>query len=152
MTILTNQQGLEAAESTRRSGYATGMAGEFFVISSLFRLGHLPTLTLRNAKSIDILVEKTDGQLRKISVKASRGGGKWMGVGKPGSGSPSLVYVLLLYKDFEDVKTQPEVYVIPSQDTDAIVDVWHDGSPAIYFSNADYRQRIEKYRDAWHLI
>jgi hypothetical protein len=137
---------------SRKSGHATGMAGEFFVLSTLYRLGHIPTLTLRNAKTIDILVEKADGQLRKISVKASRGGGKWMGVCRPGTASRELVYVLLLFRAFEDVTTQPDVYVIPSLEAEEITDVWHDGSPAIYFSNESYRQRIEKYRDAWHLI
>jgi hypothetical protein len=93
------------AGHTRKSGHATGMAGEFFVMTTLYCLGHIPTLTLRNAKSIDILVEWSDGQLRKISVKASRGRGKWIGLCRPVSSSTSLVYVLLLFRDFEDITT-----------------------------------------------
>jgi hypothetical protein len=141
-----------SAHRTPRSGYATGLAGEFFVVSTLCRLGHLPTLTLRNSKTLDILVERADGQLRKISVKASRGGGKWPGVCRPGSASPSLIYVLLLFRAFEDVATQPEAYIIPSLEAEDIKDVWHDGSYAIYFSNDFERRRIEKYRDSWKMI
>ena len=65
------------ASSTRRDGHATGMAGEFFVMEKLFRLGHEPALTLGNAKSIDVLVRRSDGTLREVSVKAIRGGGRW---------------------------------------------------------------------------
>lgn len=54
----------------RRNGHATGMAGEFFVMEKLFRLGHEPALTLGNAKSVDILLRKSDDSLREVSVKA----------------------------------------------------------------------------------
>jgi hypothetical protein len=46
------------------------MAGEFFVMEKLFRLGHEPALTLGNAKSVDILLRKSDDSLREVSVKA----------------------------------------------------------------------------------
>ena len=61
----------------RKSGHATGMAGEFFVMERLFRLGHEPALTLGNAKSIDVIVRTKSGNLKTVSVKALRGGGKW---------------------------------------------------------------------------
>lgn len=136
----------------RRDGYATGMAGEFFVMHALFRLGHLPTLTLRNTKTLDILVERKDGELRKVSVKAVRSGGKWP-IGRPDAPSnPSLVYVFLIFRDFEDVTSLPEVYVIPSADAHELRDTWMHGLMAVYHQSAASREAIAPYHDAWHLI
>jgi hypothetical protein len=61
----------------RRSGHATGMADEFFVMEKLYRLGPQSALMMGNAKSIDILVRTALGKVREISVKAIRSGGKW---------------------------------------------------------------------------
>jgi len=73
----------------RGDGHATGMAGEFFVMEQLFRRGHLPALTLGNAKTVDIFVKTTNGTYQ-VSVKSIRGGGKW------GVGSGSTIRDLLL--------------------------------------------------------
>lgn len=136
----------------RRKGHATGMAGEFYVMHALFRLGHQPTLTLRNAKTVDILVERNDGELRKVSVKAVCGGGKWP-IGRPDAPSnPNLVYVFLLFRGFEDVTVLPEVYVIPAADVHELRDDWMHGLMAVYHQSAASRGAIAPYQNAWHLI
>jgi hypothetical protein len=79
----------------RKSTHESGMAGEFFVMEALYRLGHEPALTLGNAKLIDILVQTKKGATKRISVKAIRGGGKW-GVGDANlSKQKELFFVLL---------------------------------------------------------
>src|SRR5208283_1170428 len=96
----------------RKSGHASGMAGEFFVMERLFRQDHEPALTLGNAKSIDIIIRTRKGNLKTISVKSARGGGKW-GVEKDDlSKEKDLLFVFLLYKSFEDVTTDPQVWVM----------------------------------------
>lgn len=62
-------------KSVRRSTHDSAMAGEFFVMEALYRLGHQPALTLGNAKSVDILVRNKRGRLIEVSVKTVRGGG-----------------------------------------------------------------------------
>jgi hypothetical protein len=90
----------------RGDGHATGMAGEFFVMEQLFRLGHLPALTLGNAKTVDIFVKTTNGTYQ-VSVKSIRGGGKW-GVGRDDySSHDDLIFVLLRYDSFEDLRVRP---------------------------------------------
>lgn len=133
-----------------RSGHATGMAGEFFVMEKLYRLGHQPALTLGNAKSIDILLKKDDGEKREVSVKAICGGGKW-GTGSVPPNRPDLVYVLLWYKDFQDPTESPEVFVVPAQAARTLTEPWFR-TFAIYCSNQKRRERLEKYRNAWQYI
>jgi hypothetical protein len=137
--------------SEDRPGYFTAMAGEFFVLEKLYRLGHIGTLTFGNAKSIDIIAKTGSGKLREISVKAIRGGGKW-GVDRERAAAKSaLLYVLLHYRDFGDPASSPEVFVIPALDAQSLKRRWFGGK-AIYCSNAKHRARLEPFRDRWDLI
>jgi hypothetical protein len=106
----------------RKDGYA--LAGEFFVMEQLFRLGYLPALTLGNAKTVDIFVKTAKGSY-EVSVKALRGnGGKW-GVGNVNySEQKRFIFVFLLYKDFDDLKAPPDVYVVPAPIVEKIKHPW----------------------------
>ncbi len=137
--------------SARRDGHATGMAGEFFVMEKLFRLGHEPALTLGNAKHIDVLVRKADGTVREVSVKAIRSGGKWGVSSADESRADSRVYVFLWYRDFGEPKADVDVYVVPARDVQRLKSPWL-GRHALYCSNQTSRKRLEKYRDAWSYI
>lgn len=124
------------------------MAGEFFVMESLFRLGHEPSLTLGNAKTIDILVRTISGKLYEVSVKAIQGGGKW-GVGTEDySNRGNLIFVLLYYKSFSDISTVPESFVLPAEDVEKLKRGWHNNSFAVFYYKDD-RQKLEPYRNAW---
>lgn len=136
----------------RNSGHATGMAGEFYVMERLFRLGHEPALTLGNAKHIDILVKTKTGRVKTISVKAVRAGGKWPVGNSDFSSQKDMVFVFLLYKKFADVQTSPEVWVMPAKDVEARKGKWFD-SYGIYYSHAKLGvPDLENYRDAWHYV
>ena len=135
----------------RRSSHATGMAGEFFVMERLFRMGYEAALTLGNTKRVDILVYDMDGQRqKKISVKTVRdGGGKW-GVGHDDlSGEKDLVFVFLLYADFDDPTTNPDVWVMPAKDVETRKRGWLDGASAIYYSGSNAPDDLDKFKDAW---
>lgn len=133
----------------RRSTHESGMAGEFFVMEALYRLGHQPALTLGNAKSVDILVRTASGRKIEVSVKAVRGGGKW-GVGRQSlAGCQDLIFVLLHYTNFGDVTKRPHVFVVPAPDVERLKEEWLD-SYAVYFSNQEGRDRLTPFRDAWH--
>jgi hypothetical protein len=132
----------------RRSNDATAMAGEFFAMQILYRLGHQPALTLGVAKAIDILVRTACGRLLEVSVKSVCGGGKW-GVGTEDlSARENRIFVFLHFTTFEDVAQQPEAFVIPAQEVQQLKEEWFD-QYAVYFSNPDRRARLEQYRDAW---
>jgi Holliday junction resolvasome RuvABC endonuclease subunit len=136
----------------RRSGHATGMAGEFLVMEKLFRLGHEPALTLGTAKSVDILVRKKNGTKVEVSVKAIAGGGKWGVSSENESQCKDRVYVLLYYKDFDDPNAAVDAFVIPACEAQSLKEPWLGSRVAVYCSNSISRARLEKYRDAWQLV
>jgi hypothetical protein len=132
----------------RRSSDATAMAGEFFVMQALYRLGHQPALTMGVAKSIDILVRTATGQLLEVSVKSVCGGGKW-GVGTEDlSTCENRIFVFLHFTAFEDVNQLPDVFVIPASQVEQLKEEWFE-QYAVYFSNAERRAPLEQYRNAW---
>ena len=134
-----------------QKSHITGMAGEFFVMEKLFRLGHEASITLGNAKNIDIFCKAPSDKLYEVSVKAIRGGGKW-GIGTTDySKHTDLVFVLLHYKNFEDISALPEIWVIPAKDAEKLKNPWFE-SYAIYCSNKEHREKIDKYRNAWHYL
>ncbi len=128
------------------------MAGEFFVMERLYRLGYEPALTLGNAKSIDIFVRTDEGKLKTVSVKAVRGGGKWPVESRDLSGEKDMAFVFLLYKKFPDVTTDPEVWVMKASDVETRKRRWFEKS-AIYYSHKKQAPKdLSKFKDAWHVI
>lgn len=135
----------------RRSSHATGMAGEFYAMERLFRLGHEPALTLGNAKSIDIIVCTKHGKLKKVSVKSFCGNGKWPVGSLDLSGEKNLVFVFLRYNDFDDVKTDPDVWVMSAKDVESRKKEWFE-EYAIYYSGKNAPKDLEKFRNAWVIV
>jgi hypothetical protein len=134
-----------------QKSHITGMAGEFFVMEKLFRLGHEASIILGNAKNIDIFCKSPTEKLYEVSVKTIRGGGKW-GVGKTDySDKKYLFFVLLHYKTFDDIYSIPDIWVVPAIDVEKIKKAWFD-SYAIYCSNKEQRQELKKYSNAWHFL
>lgn len=138
---------------SRKSGHATGMAGEFFVMERLFRMGYEPALTLGNAKTVDILVGRLGNQTpKRISVKTVCGGGKW-GIGDTDlSSEKGLVFVFLLYRYFDDLTASPDVWVMPAKDVEARKQGWLNGTSAIYYSGSNMPVDLHKFKDAWSHI
>ncbi|OFX31043.1 MAG: hypothetical protein A2X08_18255 [Bacteroidetes bacterium GWA2_32_17] len=60
------------------NGYNTNLASEFFVMSTLARLGIDASLSLGNKKTVDIVVMKTDGTYLTIDVKGIAGIDDWI--------------------------------------------------------------------------
>lgn len=131
----------------------TGMAGEFYVMERLYRLGYTPALTLGNAKSVDILVKINDFDTISIDVKSIRKGGKW-GVGKKDySAQHNLIFVLLYYKEWGDLTSQPEAYIVPAKIIEIMKKPWLDGNFAVYYSHYENRAvDLPSYRDQWNII
>lgn len=133
-----------------QKGHITGMAGEFFVVEKLFRLEHEATLTLGNAKSIDIFSKSPSGKLWEVSVKAIRGGGKW-GIGNENyGGRAGLVFVLLYYKKFSDLSASPDVWVIPAVQAERMKRQWHKQYAIFYYRK--YRDELVQFKDAWEYL
>ncbi len=131
----------------KNNGQITGMAGEFFVMEKLFRLGVQACLTLGNAKAIDILAVSEENEFLKVEVKSNRGGGKW-GVGTHDySSEDRMVFVFLYYEDFDILENQPEVWVMKARDVEKLKRPWFN-SYAIYLYKED-RENMDQYRNNW---
>ncbi len=133
------------------NGQITGMAGEFFVMEKLFRLGVQASLTLGNAKAIDILAVSEENQFLKVEVKSNRGGGKW-GIGTHDySEEDRMVFVFLRYNSFKAVEIPPEIWVMKAREVDRLKKPWLNGNYAIYLYKND-RDIMDQYRDNWDTI
>lgn len=138
----------------RNQGHASGMAGEFFILERLFRLGCEPTLSLGNAKKIDILVEPKSqiGRVKKISVKTIKSKTKWPIIKIKDElllTDESLFIALVYYHDFSDLKTDPFVWIVPANKIKDMSESWFEYLAINYKRKLD---QLEVYANAWHLI
>jgi hypothetical protein len=126
----------------------TNLASEFYVASQLFRLGYTVTITLGNAKEIDIIACK-NGKIVTIDVKGLKNTTNWPL--NPKRIKPDHFYVLVTYKNnFGDIETHPEVFVIPSGEIKRVLGSW-SGRPDI--KAVGYNKiRTSKYLNAWNLL
>lgn len=134
-----------------KSTQRVGMAGEFHVMSALYRLEHEPCLTLGNAKGIDIIVE-VDDRFIKIDVKTIQSAHNWpiCALGHDLSKDTDKFYLLLDFKEIENLASQPEVYVVPAMHLVGRVRPWQNSRLAVY--KKDEYAWMQKYRDRWDLL
>lgn len=94
--------------------YNTNLAGEFWVLSALNRLGIEAQLTLGNKKSVDILVVHSS-TIYTIDVKALADRYDWPADNIKILDDPKHVYVLLTFESkIADPQASPSVWIIPS--------------------------------------
>ncbi len=128
--------------------HATGMAGEFFVMEKLFRLGYEASLTLGHAKSIDILVRSKEKNHFSISVKAVRSGGKWGIDQLEEKETENMYYVLLKYDAFETIDSLPEVYVLPANIAQDMKEPWQKEKLwAIFYQGKKAKPELNQYKE-----
>ena len=87
-------------------------------------------------------------------VKAVRGGGKWPVGEQAIADAPRRIYVFLLYKSFDDVKTDPQVFVVPAKVVEKLKKPWLRGY-AVFYSGKRHAKAVTKlmdYRDTWNYI
>lgn len=142
----------------KRNTQQAGMAGEFHVMSMLYRLGYTPLMTLGNTKSVDIVCECPPGKGRyvEIDVKSSKGAHNWPICRKEYLDSLKLddtrnrYYVLLNYEDIGILEDQPETWVIPAHHIRHLVRPWEGGMYALY--KTDFPALLDSYRNRWDLL
>lgn len=90
------------------------LAGEFWVLSALNRLGIEAQLTLGNKKSVDILVIR-NSTIYTLDVKALADRYDWPADNIREFQDPNHVYVLLTFDgNIADPSVNPSVWIIPS--------------------------------------
>lgn len=127
----------------------TNLASEFYVASQLFRRGYSVTITNGHTKEIDLIVSHPDGRTATIDVKGLKNTTNWPL--QPKLKRKDHFYVLVSYRNrFEDLKSQPDVFVIPSLKVEGLLGHW-SGNPRM--KAVSYRRvKDSKYKDGWHLL
>ena len=99
----------------------TGLASEFYVISALLRNSVDANITLGNQKKVDIVVN-CNGTALTIDVKSLRSTGDFIiGNYKENKDDKNHFYIFVYYSDFENIKENPELFVVPAAEVSAIV-------------------------------
>ena len=99
----------------------TGMVSEFYVLSVLLRCGINANLTLGNQKKVDIIVNNK-GVAMTIDVKGLKSSGDFIiGNYMESKDDKNHFYIFVYYSDFENIKENPELYVVPATEISAIV-------------------------------
>lgn len=94
--------------------YNTNLAGEFWALSALNRLGIEAQLTLGNKKSVDILVVQ-NSIIYTLDVKALADRYDWPADNIRVFDNPNHVYVFLTFDGkISDPQIGPSVWIIPS--------------------------------------
>ena len=99
----------------------TGLASEFYVLSALLRNSVDANITLGNQKKVDIIVN-CNGTALTIDVKSLRSTGDFI-IGNyfESKDDKNHFYIFVYYSNFENVKENPELYVVPATEISAIV-------------------------------
>lgn len=95
--------------------YNTNLASEFYVLTSLARLGVDASLTLGNKKKVDIAIMKKDGTYLTIDVKGVAGTDAWL-LGKSKIDfSNNHYFILISYEDkIGDMGFTPLCWIFPA--------------------------------------
>lgn len=130
--------------------YNTNLAAEFYVMSTLHRLGADAALSLGNKKAVDITVIRGEGEAVTVDVKGVAGAFDWPAdnVKVPDHGRHFLVLV-----SFEgrigEVSQVPSVWVVPARD---IVPFFRTYQTRRVISRAALRVEGARFRDGWPLL
>ncbi|MBQ1629409.1 MAG: hypothetical protein II098_09700 [Treponema sp.] len=99
----------------------TGLASEFYVLSALLRNSVNANITLGNQKKVDIIVNNK-GVAMTIDVKGLKSSGDFI-IGNyfESKDDKNHFYIFVYYSNFENVKENPELFVVPATEISAIV-------------------------------
>jgi hypothetical protein len=134
----------------KRNGYDTGLAGEFYVLACLHRLGMSATLTLGNQKAIDLVVLRRPGDAVTIDVKGVADKQGWITRNLSSESRPKHFLVLISFEGkIGDLASLPLVWVLPYVVAAAHVERWKD---TFGIRRKTAIKELTRYRNAWHLL
>src|ERR1044072_4275817 len=106
-----NDQPIKPIRKTRADGQKSGMAGELFVAAELFKRELQGSITLGNAKSIDLFAVNDKGSSFRIQVKTLRSRNYFLIDLERVDAACWYVFVVL-----NNPKTPPDYYIVPGID------------------------------------
>lgn len=132
------------------SRYNTNLASEFYVLSTLHRLGVDASLTLGNKKSVDIFVLQSNGRFLTVDVKGVAGPYDWPADNIRLPGSKNHIYAMVSYNGkISNPEELPTVWIIPSLKIKDYIKIYKTRKVV---SRSLVRNHGAKYKHAWGLI
>ena len=130
--------------------YDTNLASEFYVLSTLHRLGADAVLTLGNKKSVDIVVTRVSGAVVTVDVKGVAGAYDWPVQNVRPSRNGRHFLVLVSYGGrISEPEVGPDVWVIPRRHLKPFLKQY---SGRRNVSRALVVSKGRRFRHAWNLI
>ncbi len=129
----------------------SALAGEFLVAGELSRRGYLVSITMGNAKAIDIFASTARGEKITFDIKASSYKTSWP-VSEIDDGIDFYVFISLQSPDIlrsqslNNENTPPEDYVLPGKDINEknLITPWQSIPGIKYHALEEYRERWDK--------
>jgi len=123
----------------------THLAGEFLVAGELSRRGYPVSITMGNAKSVDIYAESTKGIL-KVDAKAGRSKGNWPI--NENAAKKDVYYIFVHIQTEKKIKnnTPPEYFIVTGKEilSKKLINTWGERQ-GIKYSTLNSK----KYRENW---
>lgn len=134
-------------------GYNTNLASEYYVLSTLYRLGFDAYITLGNKKSIDIILNLNDKKQITIDVKGLQGKTLFPldnlseKLNKPNH----FVIFLSFLNEMSDPTVLPEIYIMPFNEVKKYI--YHNPKNTRKGINlSTLRKNCKKYKDYWAIL
>ncbi len=128
----------------------SALAGEFLVAGELSRRGYSVSITMGNAKAIDIFACTQEGKTIRVDVKASRYKTSW----PVGNIDEDLYYIFVYLQDkdrliresINSINTPPEYFIVPRKDINSnqLVVHWKNMSGIKSSSLKEYKEKWDE--------
>ncbi len=134
------------------SRYDTNLAGEFYVLACLHRIGITGNLTLGNKKGVDIVVARKAGDAVTVEVKALAGKDYWPAQNLSTVNADRHFVALVSFdgKMSDAAMPTPSVWVVPFTEIERFTVRYPKGR--IDVSRKLLREQGAEFVNAWHLI
>jgi len=128
----------------RKSGYDTGTASEFLVLSNLYRLGVNAFISLGNKKSIDLVIKAKNGSSISVDVKSVQGYSSIL-VNNVKAAVNHFIVVVVYKNKFAGPTILPDFYIITSEKIGGLSENYN-GQPRLL------KRKIVTYQNKWEYL
>ncbi len=126
------------------SGYYTGVASEFLVMSTLYRLGIEAFISLGNKKNIDIIIKAKNGSSLTVDVKSVKSYSSIV-INNVKSVNNHFIVVVVYNNKFPNIEILPDFYIIPSQKIQKLAENYSGQKRLL-------KSRIVNYEGKWDYL
>lgn len=138
-----------------QKGYNTNLASEYFIMSTLCRLGLDAYLSLGNKKGVDIIIKTNNDTICIVEVKGVSKKMDWL-ISNMGSftASANLYYALVCYNGkIDNLNTMPDFWIVPSSliQKEEKYKIASNGK-TVYLSNAEIQRTYSQFKNNIHAL